>query len=435
MSSMKRAKVTSGASSHTSDLQISLARDLLSVPASTVTSEAAFSAGGRVVSEKRAALSPNTIEALVYLKDWSLADQRKQEIAREEEDVEELMNIKTARPDWMAGDENGSEPQAVDFIGDEFEGPTNLAELGAHSGFSMPIHFKASIRAFVSANFDDRLFTVFYFWVGEDETYWRQKKGDEYFAWPCDSADVLSQLTESPVNAMVGPRSWFGGLFSRAGLRRGSEKFRDYPFSPLQEQRLQKLKDRLQVLFNETNPDHQEALRELWHMAFPDVALTGLISDQWKDMGWQGANPSTDFRGCGFVSLENLLFFARNYPDSFHRLLFKLGGERATWEYPFAVAGINISFMLIQMLDLLSAKPKSIPGINFVKLLGENEKAFDILYCVAFELMDAQWLAMEASYMEFNEVLQVTRMQLERELALEDLRRIVDLPAYNLLYH
>ncbi|CAM8888014.1 unnamed protein product [Rhodiola kirilowii] len=271
--------------------------------------------------------------------------------------------------------------------------------------------------------------------VGEDETYWRQKKGDEYFAWPCDSADVLSQLTESPVNAMVGPRSWFGGLFSRAGLRRGSEKFRDYPFSPLQEQRLQKLKDRLQVLFNETNPDHQEALRELWHMAFPDVALTGLISDQWKDMGWQGANPSTDFRGCGFVSLENLLFFARNYPDSFHRLLFKLGGERATWEYPFAVAGINISFMLIQMLDLLSAKPKSIPGINFVKLLGENEKAFDILYCVAFELMDAQWLAMEASYMEFNEVLQVTRMQLERELALEDLRRIVDLPAYNLLYH
>uniref|UniRef100_A0A7N0UL55 ELMO domain-containing protein n=1 Tax=Kalanchoe fedtschenkoi TaxID=63787 RepID=A0A7N0UL55_KALFE len=158
-------------------------------------------------------------------------------------------------------------------------------------------------------------------------------------------------------------------------------------------------------------------------MAFPDVALTGLISEQWKDMGWQGANPSTDFRGCGFVSLENLLFFAKTYPDSFHRLLFKLGGERATWEYPFAVAGINITFMLIQMLDLLSAKPKCLPGINFVKLLG------------AYELMDAQWLAMEASYMEFNEVLQVTRMQLERELALEDLRRIIDLPAYNLLYH
>ena len=40
--------------------------------------------------------------------------------------------------------------------------------------------------------------------------------------------------------------------------------------------------------------------------------------------------------------------------DSFHMLLHKQEGERAEWEYPFAVAGINISFMLIQMLDLQS---------------------------------------------------------------------------------
>lgn len=39
---------------------------------------------------------------------------------------------------------------------------------------------------------------------------------------------------------------------------------------------------------------------------------------------------------------------------SFHRLLLKKEGIRATWEYPFAVAGINISYMLIQMLDLYS---------------------------------------------------------------------------------
>jgi len=32
--------------------------------------------------------------------------------------------------------------------------------------------------------------------------------------------------------------------------------------------------------------------------------------------------------------------------------LHKQDGTRAEWEYPFAVAGINISFMLAQMLDL-----------------------------------------------------------------------------------
>jgi hypothetical protein len=30
----------------------------------------------------------------------------------------------------------------------------------------------------------------------------------------------------------------------------------------------------------------------------------------------------------------------------------KENGKRAEWEYPFAVAGLNLSFMLAQMLDL-----------------------------------------------------------------------------------
>ncbi|XP_028071718.1 ELMO domain-containing protein A isoform X2 [Camellia sinensis] len=274
--------------------------------------------------------------------------------------------------------------------------------------------------------------------VDEDEAYWRRKKASEELAWSHNSAHVISQLTQCFTNAMVGPRSWIGGIFSRSGNRRyGNEKFIDYHLSPLQEQRLQRLQERLYVPFDETRADHQKALRELWCAAFPDVSLRGLISEQWKDMGWQGANPSTDFspsrnkmewfqiwtcqmqskiymlgaydagqeseRGCGFISLENLLFFARSYPDSFHRLLFKKGGKRATWEYPFAVAGINVSFMLIQMLELDSEKPRCLPGMNFVKLLGEDEEAFDVLYCIAFEMMDAQWLAMRASYMEFND--------------------------------
>ncbi|XP_050379946.1 uncharacterized protein LOC126797348 [Argentina anserina] len=211
---------------------------------------------------------------------------------------------------------------------------------------------------------------------------------------------------------MVGPRSW-AGLFSRLS-NRSSEKYVDYPLSPMQELRLLRLQERLQVPFDETRPDHQEVLKAFWHAAYPDVALSGLISDQWKEMGWQGPNPSTDFRSCGVIALENLLFFARTYPLSFRRILFKQGGRRAIWEYPFAVAGINISFMLIQLLDLWSTRPSRLPGMNFVKLLGEDEAAFDVLFCIAFEMVDAQWLAMNASYMQFNVVLQATREQLER---------------------
>ncbi|KAK4345017.1 hypothetical protein RND71_035193 [Anisodus tanguticus] len=189
------------------------------------------------------------------------------------------------------------------------------------------------------------------------------------------------------------------------------------------------LQERLGVPFDETRLDHQEALQALWNAAFPNVKLKSLISEQWKEMGWQGANPSTDFRGCGFISLENLLYFATRYPACFHRLLYKQSGSRLM----FAVAGINVTFMLIQMLDLFSEKPKCLPGLNFIKLIGEDDEAFDVIYCIAFAMMDAQWLAMRASYMEFNDVLQATRTQLERELSLEDIQRIEELPAFNLI--
>ena len=78
-----------------------IARDLLTVPASTVASEAAFSAGGRVVSEKRASLSPNTIEALVCLKDWKLGLEREQDKAQEELRTEEMEAARMARPEYM----------------------------------------------------------------------------------------------------------------------------------------------------------------------------------------------------------------------------------------------------------------------------------------------------------------------------------------------
>ncbi|KAI3738061.1 hypothetical protein L2E82_28079 [Cichorium intybus] len=41
---------------------------------------------------------------------------------------------------------------------------------------------------------------------------------------------------------------------------------------------------------------------------------------------------------------------------AFQNLVNKNEGNRAEWEYPFAVASINISFMLVQMLDIQSEK-------------------------------------------------------------------------------
>nr|GMD68546.1 ELMO domain-containing protein A-like isoform X2 [Ipomoea batatas] len=39
-----------------------------------------------------------------------------------------------------------------------------------------------------------------------------------------------------------------------------------------------------------------EARLALWNLAFPDVELKGLVSEQWKDMGSQGSNLVINFR-------------------------------------------------------------------------------------------------------------------------------------------
>lgn len=53
-----------------------LARDVMAVQISTVASESAFSAGGRVVGPFRSSLDPEMIEALVCTKDWIRASRK-----------------------------------------------------------------------------------------------------------------------------------------------------------------------------------------------------------------------------------------------------------------------------------------------------------------------------------------------------------------------
>ncbi|XP_073219872.1 uncharacterized protein [Cicer arietinum] len=220
--------------------------------------------------------------------------------------------------------------------------------------------------------------------------------------------------SNSGTEAVAGSAAWLGrGLSCVCVQRRDSDASSTFDFTLAQEECLQRLQRRIEVPYDSSIIEHQEALRALWNVAFPEEELRGLISEQWKEMGWQGKDPSTDFRGGGFISLENFLFFARNFPD----LLWKREGDRSVWEYPFAVAGVNITFMLVQMLDLEA----------------ENESAFDLLYCIAFKLMDHQWLSMRASYMDFNTVMKSTRRQLEKELLLEEVSRLEDLPSYKLL--
>ena len=74
-----------------------IARNVLTVSMSTVASEAAFSAGGRVVSKKLCNLSPEAIEAVVCLKYWNLADKRLHDHVREATLVTDIEHLNLSK--------------------------------------------------------------------------------------------------------------------------------------------------------------------------------------------------------------------------------------------------------------------------------------------------------------------------------------------------
>ncbi|KAF3667713.1 hypothetical protein FXO37_09893 [Capsicum annuum] len=117
---------------------------------------------------------------------------------------------------------------------------------------------------------------------------------------------------------MAGSAAWLGrGLSCVCAQGSDIDARPSFELTPAQEECLQRLQYRIDVAYDSSDPEHREALRALWKAAFPVEELHGLISEQWKEMGWQGKDPSTDFRGAGFISLENLLYFARNFPVAY----------------------------------------------------------------------------------------------------------------------
>jgi hypothetical protein len=132
----------------------------------------------------------------------------------------------------------------------------------------------------------------------------------------------------------------------------------------------------------------------------PDTPLEGLISKQWKSIGFQGNNPATDFRGMGLLGLLNLIYFAENYTEKARSLV------RSHKEYPWAATGINITHTLLDMLNLtaeLVAQPAPYhawhtPLLNLF-YYADDDDTFDELYSQSFLLFDTLWDHMAAGYM------------------------------------
>lgn len=149
--------------------------------------------------------------------------------------------------------------------------------------------------------------------------------------------------------------------------------------------------------FSTENKEHEALLTQLWKTLKPNIPLNGRFSKQWTDIGFQGDDPTTDFRGMGLLGLQNLVFFVEQYTDAARQLLSH--SNHASLGYSFAIVGINITGMAYQLLNQGLLKSHLYNVVHGKPRI----EHFNYIYCYLLYEFDKFWFAESPpSIMEFN---------------------------------
>ncbi|XP_033942393.1 ELMO domain-containing protein 2 [Pseudochaenichthys georgianus] len=151
-------------------------------------------------------------------------------------------------------------------------------------------------------------------------------------------------------------------------------------------------------VFSSENQEHEAMLLKLWDLLMPTVKLDSRITKQWGDIGFQGDDPKTDFRGMGLLGLINLVFFSENYTEEARQVLSHANHPKLGYSY--AIVGINLTEMAYSLLKSGELKPhfyNTVPGTPELR-------QFHQLYCYLAYEFDRFWVAEEPeSIMQFNQ--------------------------------
>uniref|UniRef100_A0A9J7XDB8 ELMO/CED-12 domain containing 2 n=1 Tax=Cyprinus carpio carpio TaxID=630221 RepID=A0A9J7XDB8_CYPCA len=150
-------------------------------------------------------------------------------------------------------------------------------------------------------------------------------------------------------------------------------------------------------VFDSENKEHENMLLKLWDLLMPSVKLESRITKQWGNIGFQGDDPKTDFRGMGMLGLTNLLFFSENHTDVARQVLSHASHPRLGYSY--AIVGINLTEMAYSLMKSDALKPHFYNTVS-----GKPQmKHFHHFYCYLAYEFDKFWLEEEPeSIMEFN---------------------------------
>ncbi|EGG16448.1 ankyrin repeat-containing protein [Cavenderia fasciculata] len=174
------------------------------------------------------------------------------------------------------------------------------------------------------------------------------------------------------------------------------------------------------TMYSKEDPTHEKLLERLWELMFPCEVFKP-VDERWKLIGFQGKDPSTDFRGMGIAGLKHLLYFAEYHTDTFKHLAFQqqslpqnISSDRY---YPLAVCGIHITSMLLELMKPpTNTQDLTNDQIVIYPMLFESKNSLEQIYCVVIEIFAMVWDEGNAKYMDFKKVIVFLKNQITESL-------------------
>jgi len=161
--------------------------------------------------------------------------------------------------------------------------------------------------------------------------------------------------------------------------------------------------------YDSNNPEHEKRLMHLWELYKPDVRLSNRISEEWTEIGFQGKDPATDFRGMGVLGLDHLIAFAEYHPEAARAVLSDCIKHK-NW-FSFAITSLNITADAFHFLKERKAN-------TWFYRYGATMESFQRLHATLFASFNEAWKqANPPNVMSFKEIHDEWLADMELELA------------------
>lgn len=173
-------------------------------------------------------------------------------------------------------------------------------------------------------------------------------------------------------------------------------------------------------------------------MTFLEEAPSDLKSDKWQEIGFQGLNPRTDFRGGGYLSLQCLVYFTKYNPEHFNVQKQRIKDHQ---DWFLAICCINITSYLVSYLHMSKGNsPISHNRImagrrafkNFCRINQGDKKTFYEIQAQALMYLYTKWVIAIGTQKgklppHFQGLIDSTIDCIDRVLRRRDIRRRVDI--------